>query len=115
MRYARMRDKNEPEIIRALRAAGARVTSLNGTGVPDLLVGYKGAMFLLEVKPELGVKGGKGHVGGASNKSNGGDGVLTEAQVKWWKEWTGPAPIVVRTAHDALEVLRKRDIETPDF
>lgn len=39
--FARMRDKNEAGIVKALEAAGASVTKLNGTGVPDLLVGYQ--------------------------------------------------------------------------
>jgi hypothetical protein len=76
--FARMRDSNEKEIIEALKRAGASVTSLNGTGVPDLLVGYKGATFLLEVKLPLGKQGGKQRRGGADPR---GDGVLTESQV----------------------------------
>jgi hypothetical protein len=48
MRYASRRDANEAEIVSALRAAGAYVWII---GLPvDLLVGYKGHSFLVEVK-----------------------------------------------------------------
>jgi hypothetical protein len=48
MRYASRRDANEAAIITALEAAGAYVWVI---GLPvDLLVGYKGHTFLVEVK-----------------------------------------------------------------
>jgi hypothetical protein len=48
MRYASRRDANEAAIITALQAAGADVWVI---GLPvDLLVGYKGHTFLVEVK-----------------------------------------------------------------
>lgn len=45
-------DANQKEIVSALRKLGCSVTSLAnvGAGVPDLLVGYKGVNYLLEVK-----------------------------------------------------------------
>lgn len=52
MRRAPRLDANQPEIVRALRAAGCSVQSLAalGDGVPDLLVGWLGRNYLLEVK-----------------------------------------------------------------
>ena len=50
MRRAAKRDANEPEIIKALEAAGCRVWQLNQEGVPDLLVVRHGQITLLEVK-----------------------------------------------------------------
>jgi hypothetical protein len=48
MRYAAKVDKNQKEIVLALRLAGAYVWVI---GLPvDLLVGYKGHTFLVEVK-----------------------------------------------------------------
>jgi hypothetical protein len=48
MRYAAKVDKNQKEIVAALRLAGAYVWVI---GLPvDLLVGYKGHTFLVEVK-----------------------------------------------------------------
>ena len=45
-------DRNQPEIVAALRKAGATVVSLAriGEGCPDLLVGYRGKTLLIEVK-----------------------------------------------------------------
>lgn len=99
MTWARMRDVSEPEIVRVLEAAGATVSKLNGTGVPDLLVGYQGKTFLLEVK--RATPGG----GGASMPVNGGDGTLTAAQLKWWERWKGDPPKLVRTPDEALVAL----------
>ena len=48
MRYAARVDQNQDQIVSALRAAGAVVWVI---GLPvDLLVGYKGHTFLVEVK-----------------------------------------------------------------
>jgi len=48
MRYAARKDENEAAIVKALRDAGAYVWII---GLPvDLLVGYKGHTFLVEVK-----------------------------------------------------------------
>ena len=48
MRYAARVDKNQEQIVATLRAAGAYVWII---GLPvDLLVGYKGHTFLVEVK-----------------------------------------------------------------
>jgi len=106
--YAKKRDKNEPAIIDALIEAGAHVTQLGDFGVPDLLVGFRGKTFLLEVKGELGPRGG----------GTGRD--LTDAQKEWWgggrrlrkhhkplPPWAdvgGPANIV-RTPEEALAAI----------
>ena len=48
MRYAAKVDANQAQIVSALRAAGAYVWII---GLPvDLLVGYKGHTFLVEIK-----------------------------------------------------------------
>jgi hypothetical protein len=51
-RFARKVDANQAAVVRALRAVGATVQSLAsvGGGCPDLLVGYRGRTYLLEVK-----------------------------------------------------------------
>ena len=94
--FARQRDANEPDIVKALQAAGAAVQKLGGTGVPDLLVGYKGELFLIEVK-NPNAKGG--------GKYNTGYGCLTDAQTKWWATWRGRAPVIVYTPDDALRAI----------
>lgn len=48
------RDANEMPIIRALQAVGATVAQLSGADLPDLVVGYCGGNWLLEVKTEKG-------------------------------------------------------------
>lgn len=49
-------DQNQREIIDALRRVGASVYPLHfaGKGCPDLIVGFRGRNFLLEVKTERG-------------------------------------------------------------
>ena len=47
-RHAKRRDLNEPEIVSALRAAGAHVWLLDRP--VDLLVGFRGAWHVIEVK-----------------------------------------------------------------
>jgi hypothetical protein len=49
--YARI-DDNQKEIVKALRQVGCEVLSLApiGSGCPDLLVGYRGHLHLMEVK-----------------------------------------------------------------
>jgi hypothetical protein len=100
VKYARQRDLNEKEIVDALVAVGASVTKLNGTGVPDLLVGYQGATFLLEVKRPLGARGGRHHHGHVGDI-----GDMTGHQVKWWSEWTGARPVIVRTPAEARAAI----------
>ena len=86
MRAAKV-DRNQPEIVAALRAIGATVQPLHtvGRGVPDLLVGWRGANLLLEVKDGAG----KG---------------LTPDQVEWHCQWRGQV-CIVRSVDDALAVL----------
>jgi hypothetical protein len=51
MRAAKV-DRNQAEIVAALRGIGATVQPLHavGKGCPDLLVGFRGANYLLEIK-----------------------------------------------------------------
>lgn len=55
MRNART-DSNQKEIVTVLRSVGATVQSLApvGQGVPDLLVGFRGVNYLIEVKTPTG-------------------------------------------------------------
>lgn len=112
MRFLRARDKNEPAIVEALKAAGASVTSLTPSGkkddrgVPDLLVGYRHRTFLLEVKAPVS-KSGKTS-GGASRPVNGGDGTLTEGQIEWRKAWQGEPARIVTTPEEALVAIGAR-------
>ena len=52
MRRAARIDRNQPEIVEALRQAGCRVQPLHtvGKGCPDILVGRNGRLVLMEIK-----------------------------------------------------------------
>ena len=52
MRLAAKIDENQPEIVAALRAIGAKVTILSavGGGVPDIVCWYRGLWTMLEIK-----------------------------------------------------------------
>jgi hypothetical protein len=96
MNYARQRDRNEPEIVQALEDVGAAVQRLGEAGVPDLLVSFRGEMWLLEVKnPEA--KGGA--------RYNTGGSALTSTQAKWWARWRGKQPVIVQTVDEALAAI----------
>ena len=72
----RKTDANQAEIVMALRQAGRTVQSLHklGHGVPDLLVGYQGVNYLLEVKSR-----GCG---------------LTGDEPEWHETWRGQVSVV---------------------
>jgi Holliday junction resolvase len=80
-------DHNQNEIVQALRQIGATVVLLHkvGSGVPDLLVGFRGVTHLLEVKQ-------------AKGKPN-------VRQEQWYREWHGRAPVVVKTIDDAINAV----------
>lgn len=90
-KYAAKADINQPEIIDALKDAGATVRSLHavGMGCPDLLVGFRGANLLIEVKSPLAKKK---------------DGGLTPPQIYFRDHWNGSMSIV-RTIDDALAAI----------
>ena len=81
-------DDNQQEIIDALRAIGASVQDLSkvGGGCPDLACGFRGQVFMLEIKnPET-------------------KGKLNTMQKVWHKNWNGHVA-VVRTVDEALKVI----------
>ena len=85
MRKAKV-DANQAEIVKALRKVGCSVQSLAtlGKGAPDLLVGYQGCNFLMEVKGEKGL--------------------LRAVQAAWRSNWSGHVH-TVRSTEDALKVI----------
>jgi hypothetical protein len=101
VKFAKQRDSNEPAIVRALQEVGATVTRLGDAGVPDLLVGWRGRTFLIEVKLPLGARGGMPE----RRDHEGGRGDLTAAQVKWWDSWKGAPAVVVRSPFEALAAI----------
>jgi hypothetical protein len=84
MRYASRRDANEAAIISALEAAGAYVWVI---GLPvDLLVGYKGHTFLVEVK-------------------NGPRKRLTPLQADFFENWSGSTLARIDGPDGALRMI----------
>ena len=86
-------DRNQAEIVGALRAIGASVQPLHtvGQGCPDLLVGFRGDNLLVEVKDgDLPPSGRK----------------LNERQAEWHGQWRGRVVTVstVQEAYDALGI-----------
>jgi hypothetical protein len=84
MRYAARVDKNQEEIVSALRDAGAYVWII---GLPvDLLVGYKGHSFLIEIKS------------GSSKR-------LTKLQEDFFNNWSGSTLVRIDSPEAALRMI----------
>lgn len=80
-------DGTQEAIVLVLRKVGATVQIITqvGNGCPDLLVGFRGRTFLLEVKSE--------------------SGALQENQVRWHRLWNGLPVEVVVTPLQALQAI----------
>ena len=91
MRRAAKIDANQTEIVKALRQVGASVQSLasTGKGCPDLLVGFRGVNWLLEIKDCQKVKSAR---------------KLTDDQVVWHQTWRGKV-YIVESVDQALNLL----------
>lgn len=84
MRYAARVDQNQDQIVSALRAAGAYVWVI---GLPvDLLVGFKGHTFLVEVK-------------------NGPRKRLTALQADFFESWSGSTLARIDGPDGALRMI----------
>ena len=80
-------DANQPEIVAALRQAGCSVQYLHelGRGCPDIVVGYRGRNYLLEIK--------------SSDKAK-----MTPQEAWWHDEWRGQVARV-DTVDEALAAV----------
>lgn len=86
-------DVNQAEVVAALRAIGAAVaiTSSLGGGFPDLVVGYRGVNWLLEVKD--------------GNKPPSGQR-LTPDEIEFHGVWGQHAPIyIVNSPQQAVDLV----------
>lgn len=81
MKFTAKADRNQPEIVKALRSAGASVQHLHsvGAGCPDLLCAIDGKNFLIEVKDGLRDASGQ---------------KLKPSQVVWHAAWKAPVHVV---------------------
>jgi Holliday junction resolvase len=91
VRRAAKIDANQTEIVKALRQVGASVQSLasTGKGCPDLLVGFRGVNWLLEIKDGQKVKSAR---------------KLTPDQVEWHESWRGRV-YIVESVDQAISLL----------
>lgn len=94
-RIASKVDRNQAEIVAALRAIGATVQLLHsvGAGCPDILCGFRGRNVLLEIKD--------GNKPPSARK-------LTADQVEWHGGWKGQVA-VVEDVDAALAVMLGMD------
>ena len=84
MRYAARVDANQEQIVSALRAAGAYVWII---GIPvDLLVGYRGHTFLVEIKSTT-------------------KGRLTPLQADFFESWCGGTLARIDSPNGALRMI----------
>ena len=69
-------DSNQADIRLALEKMGASVQSLAtiGKGCPDMLICYRGILYLVEIKSEKGS--------------------LEKSQIKWHDDWGGPVKTI---------------------
>jgi hypothetical protein len=93
--YAARADSNQTAIVAALRKAGASVQHLHtvGSGCPDLMVGFQGRNYLMEIKTEHGRQ--------------------TPQQAVWFTKWQGQAEIV-RNEEEALIAIGAIDADRGD-
>lgn len=97
MRRAAHVDANHADIVKALLAVGCTVQNLAGVGCgcPDILVGIRGVMVLVEIKnPERDT---------ASQRRA--DEDTLRAQKKWRNWWRGSPPQRIETVEQALDLV----------
>jgi len=95
MRAARI-DHNQVEIVNCLRKGGCKVLHLHQLkNCCDALVGYRGKLFLVEIKD------------GKKTKSQ---RKLTEGEAKFFEEWAEYKPLIISSIEDCVKFL----IHIPD-
>ena len=93
MRRAAKVDLNQAQIVLALRKVGAKVEMLHqlGHGVPDILVGFRNQLMLMEIKD--------GSLPPSGRK-------LTPDEQEWHDAWSGFPVYVISSVPEALEKLK---------
>jgi hypothetical protein len=105
-RYAKRKDVSHPGIVDALKAVGATIEPLESDskrGIPDLLVGFRGRTYLLEVKRPAHIDQRKRKNGIQPEHRQAGK--LSEDQERWHQRWTGGPVDVVETPTEALRAI----------
>jgi len=94
MTFAKKVDKNQKDVVKALRDYGVDVYLLHtqGGGIPDLMCAYQDQTILLEVKSNANKK-------------------LTPLQIKLFATWQGGPLHRVNSVQEAIEVLKLYEME----
>jgi len=95
MAYAKKVDKNQADVVKALRDYGADVYLLHmvGGGIPDLMICFNDQTILIEVK-------------------DGEDKKLTPQQITLFAGWKGGPLHRVNSVQEAIEVLKLYETES---
>jgi Holliday junction resolvase len=90
---AKRTDSNQREIVDIFRAIGAtvQILSMVGKGCPDIIVGYQGVNYLIEIKD------GKKPPSGQK---------LTEHEEKFFNTWKGQV-CLINSSDQAIALLEK--------
>ena len=96
MRRAAKVDLNQAQIVLALRKAGAKVEMLHqlGNGIPDILVGFRGQLLLMEIKD--------GSLPPSGRK-------LTPDEQEWHDAWNGYPVYVINSVTEALDKISGKE------
>ena len=86
-RRAARKDTNHTEVVEAFLAAGCTVQVVNQAGAPDLVVGYRGRDFWVEIKSQ--------------------DDKLNPLQRSWHSHWRGGKPFVAVHPEEVPAILRE--------
>jgi Holliday junction resolvase len=89
-RRAARKDSNHREIVKSLESVGASVLCINEKDAPDLLVGYRGSNYLLEIKD------------GSKPPSR---RKLRPGQQEFAKTWRGRPPVKVEDIYEAFRAI----------
>jgi len=87
-RFRQKLDDNHKAIVAAFTYCGALVADLSnaGGGVPDLLIGFRGMLFCVEIKSPKGA--------------------LSLKQKEFFAQWSEYPAIVIRTVDEAMDVMK---------
>jgi len=86
-RFRQKLDENHRAIVAAFQYCGALVGDLSnaGGGIPDLIIGFRGVLFLVEVKTPKGA--------------------LSPKQKEFFAQWSEYPTLVIRSVDEAMDVM----------
>lgn len=90
---AKRTDANQTEIVETFRAMGAtvQIISMIGKGCPDIIVGFQGVNYLIEIKDGQKLKGQQ---------------KLTDHEQMFFAKWRGQV-CIIKSVDEAIALLQK--------